>query len=127
MTSSESPTPDPDPLPPPPPPPPPAPESSSSTVRTPAGWYPAPSGAPGVLQWWDGHRWTPTTNQAQHLANVYPQQSFPTSAVTKSPKQTNHVLHLILSVLTCGLWLPVWAIVWWINTMSRDKSVTRYR
>ena len=25
--------------------------------------------------------------------------------------QPNHVLHLILTVLTCGLWLPVWIIV----------------
>lgn len=25
--------------------------------------------------------------------------------------KTNHILHLILSVLTGGLWLPVWLIV----------------
>lgn len=24
----------------------------------------------------------------------------------------NHVPHLVLTVLTCGAWLPVWLIVW---------------
>ena len=23
---------------------------------------------------------------------------------------TSHIFHLILSVITCGLWLPVWAL-----------------
>ena len=28
-----------------------------------------------------------------------------------SGKKTNHILHLLLSVVTLGLWLPVWLIV----------------
>jgi hypothetical protein len=28
---------------------------------------------------------------------------------------TNHLLHLILTVFTCGLWAPVWLVVWLIN------------
>lgn len=23
-----------------------------------------------------------------------------------------HLLHLVITVLTCGLWLPVWALHW---------------
>jgi len=32
-------------------------------------------------------------------------------AVLVSGKKTNHVFHLILSVVTLGLWLPVWGII----------------
>lgn len=32
----------------------------------------------------------------------------------------NHVLHLLLSVLTCGLWLPVWALLSWLH--ARDVA-----
>lgn len=27
-------------------------------------------------------------------------------------KGTNHVLHLVLSILTVGLWLPFWLLIW---------------
>lgn len=33
-------------------------------------------------------------------------------------KKTNHVLHLLLSVLTAGLWLPVWFLVAFKNSAS---------
>lgn len=26
-------------------------------------------------------------------------------------RKTNHALHLILTILTAGLWLPVWIII----------------
>jgi hypothetical protein len=39
----------------------------------------------------------------------------------KDPFETNHVLHLLLSVVTCGLWLPVWAIIGWRNSERRDR------
>lgn len=32
---------------------------------------------------------------------------------------TNHTLHLIISLLTCGLWLFVWPVVWLINKPKR--------
>lgn len=34
-----------------------------------------------------------------------------TNAVFVKGKDVNHVLHVILSVLSCGLWLPVWLIL----------------
>ena len=36
----------------------------------------------------------------------------PTSAtVVLYPPRSNHALHFVLSVLTCGLWLPVWLLI----------------
>jgi hypothetical protein len=34
---------------------------------------------------------------------------------------TSHVLHLILTVLTVGLWLPVWLLVSFINGIARYR------
>lgn len=33
-------------------------------------------------------------------------------------EKTNHILHLILSLLTFGVWLIVWALVSWSNSMQ---------
>lgn len=42
----------------------------------------------------------------------YPNQMQQTVFVTNgSGKRVNHVLHLVLTLLTFGLWLPVWAIL----------------
>lgn len=38
-----------------------------------AGWYPDPSGAPGRLRWWDGHRWT------QHVVQQFGSSATPAS------------------------------------------------
>jgi hypothetical protein len=38
-------------------------------------------------------------------------------------RQTNHTFHLIVSLLTCGLWLPVWGFVWLFNQVRRPKPV----
>lgn len=35
----------------------------------------------------------------------------PTSAVVATGKPVNHVLHLLVTVLLLGLWLPVWIIL----------------
>ncbi|UGT54401.1 hypothetical protein [Nocardia asteroides] len=31
----------------------------------------------------------------------------------------NHGLHLTLTILSCGLWAPVWILVWVIDAMGR--------
>ncbi len=43
-----------------------------------------------------------------------------TTAVMAKGKPINHLLHLVLSAITCGLWLFVWPVVWWIN---RDQHI----
>lgn len=72
-----------------------------STIQTPApGWYPDPA-YPAIMRWWDGHAWTAYTQQTAQTLVVHQDRG----------KRVNHVLHAILTVLTMGLWLPVWLIV----------------
>ncbi|WP_324738674.1 hypothetical protein P6281_06655 [Mycobacterium sp. 5-140-3-2] len=35
----------------------------------------------------------------------------PTSAIVSTGKPVNHILHLLITVLLFGLWLPVWIII----------------
>lgn len=42
-----------------------------------------------------------------------------TNAVLRRGKPVNHILHLILSVLTAGIWLIVWAILVATNKPQR--------
>ena len=37
-------------------------------------------------------------------------------------KSTSHVLHLILSIISCGLWLPIWLLV--VLSNSIENSMT---
>ncbi len=41
------------------------------------------------------------------------------NAVIRYGKPTNHVLHLILSLVTLGVWLLVWLIMFVISTTSK--------
>ncbi len=44
--------------------------------------------------------------------------------ITKTPKKTNHILHLLLSIVSAGIWLPIWVIVALVNAFRSDVSVT---
>jgi hypothetical protein len=47
----------------------------------------------------------------------------PTSAtVVRYPPRANHALHPVLSVITCGLWLPIWLLV---AIIDGSRSVRR--
>jgi hypothetical protein len=49
-------------------------------------------------------------------------------AVTYQRKRTNHLLHLVLTLLTGGLWgLFVWLPITLINGFRREKTITHYR
>ena len=37
-------------------------------------------------------------------------------------KKTSHVLHLILSIISCGLWIPIWLLV--VLSNSIENSMT---
>ncbi|QGH78038.1 hypothetical protein SEA_LONEWOLF_37 [Mycobacterium phage LoneWolf] len=41
---------------------------------------------------------------------------------TVMPVRTNHAMHLMLSVISCGLWLPVWIVMAMVNS-SRTRKV----
>ena len=80
-----------------------------TTPNVQSGWYPDPSGQPGQ-RYHDGQRWT------KHFTPAPPPMSAPAPApsvavAVSSGGGTSHALHLILTILTCGLWLPIWILV----------------
>lgn len=116
----------------------PAPQGSPAAKPTPppptvpAGWYPDPDnhtgfgygGAPGI-RYFDGVQWTenrapmqrrqpppPSAQQPIVIAQQFAPQAPPVVVYNTG---TNHGLHLVLTLLTCGMWLPVWIIVVIVN------------
>jgi hypothetical protein len=41
--------------------------------------------------------------------------------------RTNHLLHLVLSIITAGFWVPVWLLVTISNANERQKAERRIR
>lgn len=97
-----------------------------TTTIPPAGWYPNPDGAPN-LRYFDGADWTPhfaagtpalpdaqraeLLDQAVMVAvsrGARLEWKAGTRAIIVYPNRCNHVLHLLLCLFLCGLWLPVW-------------------
>lgn len=89
-------------------------------TSTAAGWHPAPDGQP-YLRYWDGAAWT------EHTAPLtQPIAQQPTQMVTRQPVKTSHTFHLIMSILTCGVWAVfVWLPIGVLNSMRREKVVTK--
>ncbi len=90
---------------------------TDTTTNAAPGWYPDGNGA---IRWWSGTAWT------EHVAGS------PTPPVTATsvpqptvviPREyrTSHLFHLVMSFLTLGLWLPVWAIVAFVNASRRSR------
>ncbi|CAM3956874.1 hypothetical protein GCM10009799_04690 [Nocardiopsis rhodophaea] len=44
-------------------------------------------------------------------------------AVIRFGKPVNHMLHLVLTLVTCTIWAWVWLIVWIIST-QKNKTIT---
>lgn len=94
----------------------------NNAIAVPAGWYPDPDNTNGFrygsapsLRYFDGVNWTEQRapmNRRQPQAQppivnqVYANAS-PTVVVRGG---TSHGFHLLMTVLTCGLWLPIWII-----------------
>jgi hypothetical protein len=38
--------------------------------------------------------------------------------------KTNHVLHLLLSILTFGIWIIVWIVLAYLNSVKRSRLKT---
>lgn len=89
----------------------------------PAGWYQVDS---QIERWWDGVAWG---EQMRPIAQQGPPaQRTPRKAVTYTPRRTSHTFHLIMTLLTGGLWgLFVWLPMTLLNKASRERTVTRYR
>ena len=77
------------------------------TRPTPPGWNPGPSGTRGKQYW------NPTGRTGQGAA--------PPVAADDGPRlgagnpETDHTVHLIATICTCGLWLPAWLTVTLLN------------
>jgi len=100
------------------PPPPPA---------VPAGWYPDPDNTAGPrygsipgLRYFDGVEWTEHRAPMQRSQQRQPYPAPPIYVqqnVVAPPVVVNNGasglagLHLLLTFLTCGLWLPVWLLI----------------
>lgn len=83
-----------------------------SAPTPPAGWYPDPSGGPGQ-RYFDGREWTIVAPPAPPPPSVVINNNNTVSApapvfVSTGP---SHGLHLVLTLLTCGMWLPVWLLI----------------
>ena len=97
----------------------------------PAGWYPDPDNHTGFryggvpsMRYFDGGQWTesrtpmPRRQQRQQAPQqpiIVNQQFAPQTPVVVYNSGTNHGLHLVLTLLTCGMWLPVWIILVIVN------------
>lgn len=98
----------------------------------PAGWYPDPDNHSGFrfggvpsMRYFDGVQWTENRAPMQRRQPPPPQGQQPIIVNQQFAPQappvvvynggTNHGLHLVLTLLTCGMWLPVWIIIVIVN------------
>lgn len=77
--------------------------------RPAAGWHPDPGGQPGQ-RYHDGRRWT------EHFVPTPPPMpaqptAAPIAVAVSNGGGANHALHAVLTLLSCGLWLPIWILV----------------
>jgi len=42
-----------------------------------------------------------------------------------SSQKTSHILHLILSIISMGVWLPIWILVGASNAIERGRTESR--
>jgi hypothetical protein len=91
-------------------------------MPTPPGWY---QSGTGMERWWDGYQWTEATRPVQ-VPQPYTVTPKYHGTVTKVPVRTSHTFHLLMTLLTCGLWaLFAWIPITIINSMRREKHITR--
>lgn len=73
---------------------------------------------PDPAQW--GHR-------PHYVTPAFSQYMPPQYSTRKVRRDTEHTAHLILSLATCGVWLPVWGVIVLVRKgMGRRTEVTRH-
>lgn len=65
----------------------------------PAGFYPIDDSGDN-FRYWDGEKWLETMPEFEKAG-----------VVVRAPRPINRTLHLVLTILTLGMWLPVWTII----------------
>lgn len=76
-----------------------------------AGWHPCPySPNANLLRYYDGTSWTQQTMPMQQptAAPAAPVNHVQVAVAVGAGRKPRHLLHFILTVLTGGLWLPIW-------------------
>lgn len=84
-----------------------------------AGWHPCPySPNAGLLRYYDGAKWTQQTQPMAPLAATPQAPQYPIAAPAQpivnvavavgGGRKAHHLLHFIMTVITAGLWLPIW-------------------
>lgn len=81
---------------------------SSTAQQAAPGWY---DDGTGHQRWFDGNAWT--HHYADQQAVQAQPQYAPQQVIVNQRKnyKTSHAFHLVMSIITLGLWLPVWLIV----------------
>lgn len=89
---------------------------------------------PDVQRWstWDGREWvwaSPPPPAGMQPAAQQPAYVGPHTSVTRVKDPMPHTMHLILTILTGGLWgLFVWLPLGLLHNLSRGRKVTtKYR
>jgi hypothetical protein len=89
--------------------------STPSAPATPANWYPDPH-SPGILRYWDGVQWTDHRSAAAPAASAVVYNNI---VVPRGGGNGDVGVHLILTILTCGAWIPIWIIIEIIKAIAR--------
>ncbi|MEV1109951.1 hypothetical protein AB0I95_15010 [Micromonospora sp. NPDC049751] len=55
----------------------------------------------------------------------YPPQAPPQQFKVIKTGGTRHGLHAMISLFTCGLWLPIWGIIWVITPKKQKVAVPK--
>jgi hypothetical protein len=92
--------------------------------ETPPAWYTVPDGR---VMWWDGNTWGQVAPQAPQQQIIVQTGQMPNRMVTYSRNKTSHTFHLIMTILTGGLWAVfVWGpMILWNSLGPRSRSVTK--
>jgi hypothetical protein len=79
-----------------------------------ANWYPDPTNA-GIFRYWDGAQWTEHRQAATPLATA----TVVNNVSVRGGGDSLVGLHIVLTILTCGAWLPIWLLIEIIRAIAR--------
>lgn len=94
--------------------PPPTYTTASSAPLIAANWYPDPQ-SPGILRYWDGVRWTDHRQASAPGATA----TVINNVNVRGGGDSLVGLHVVLTILTCGAWLPIWLLIEIIKAIAR--------